>query len=163
MPSDMMVSSDILSWRVLVELHEDVLRIFVAKIVRQIAFGFMYMLVIYLTAMGLTADKVGLLFFSAMLGDAVVSITFTSFADRWGRKRCLLLASVLSIAAGLIVATTSSFPVLMFGMTVGIISVSGSDCGPFLAVELSCISEVSDEGHRTKIMAWYNLFRCAPI
>jgi len=173
--------SDVLSWRVLIELHSSVLKIMVAKIFRQLAFGFMYVLVIYLQvrlplpsptcnssslkilfhkAMGLTADKVGLLFFATLLGDAVVSITFTSFADKVGRKRCLLLASVLSIMAGLIVATQSSFPVLLFGMTLGIISVSGSDCGPFLAIELSCISEVSDEEHRTKIMAWYNLFSC---
>jgi len=175
--------SDVLSWRVLIKLHTSVLKILVAKIFRQLSFGFMYVLVIYLQvifpflsistpatlpplksyftkAMGLTADRVGLLFFATLLGDAVVSITFTSFADKVGRKRCLLLASVLSIMAGLIVATQSSFPVLLFGMTLGFISVSGSDCGPFLAIELSCISEVSDEEHRTKIMAWYNLFSC---
>ena len=152
--------SEILSWDVLVSLHTDAAKILLAKVIRQISFGFMYVLVIYLTEVGFTADKVGLLFFSTLLGDAIVSITFTSFADRFGRRRSLLFASLLSVAAGFIVATQRNFVVFMVGMTFGIISVSGSDCGPFLAVELSCISEVRDATYRTKIMAWYNLFSC---
>ena len=135
----MNVLSEILSWHVLLSLPRDAAIILCAKVIRQISFGFMYMLVIYLTEIGLTPDKVGLLFFTTLLGDAIVSITCTSFADKFGRKRTLLLASVLSIAAGFIVATQHNFVVFMVGMTIGIISVSGSDCGPFLAVELSCI------------------------
>lgn len=152
--------SEILSWHVLVSLPTDAAKILLAKIIRQISFGFMYVLVIYLTEIGFAADKVGLLFFCTLLGDAIVSTTFTSFADKFGRKRVLLLASTLSIMAGFIVATQHNFAVFAVGMTTGIISVSGSDCGPFMAVELSCISEVSDATYRTKIMAWYNLFSC---
>ena len=139
----MNVLNEILSWHVLLSLPRDVVIILVAKVIRQISFGFMYMLVIYLTEIGLTPDKVGLFFFFSLLGDAIVSITCTSFADKFGRKRTLLVASVLSITAGFIVATQRNFVVLCVGMTLGIISVSGSDCGPFLAVELSCISEVT--------------------
>ena len=129
----MNVLSEILSWHVLLSLPRDAAIILVAKVIRQISFGFMYMLVIYLTEIGLTPDKVGLLFFSTLLG------------DKFGRKHTLLLASVVSIAAGFIVATQRDFVVFMIGMTLGIISVSGSDCGPFLALELSCISEVNNQ------------------
>jgi MFS family permease len=45
----------------------------------------------------------------------------------------------------------------LFAATVGVISPSGNEVGPFLAIEQAALSEGVSSANRTKIFAWYNL------
>jgi len=56
----------------------------------------------------------------------------TTRADRIGRRRMLLLGAVLMIAAGVLFALTRNFPLLVVVATIGVISPSGNEVGPFL-------------------------------
>jgi MFS family permease len=69
----------------------------------------------------------------------------------------LFLGSLLVLGAGLVFIGSDDFVVLLLAATIGVISPSGYEVGPFLAIEQSALSQiVSDEG-RTRIFAWYNL------
>jgi len=123
------------------------------------SFGFLaVMLVIYLAELQFTSTEIGLLFTLTLLGDAIISIFLTSHADRYGRRFCLLIGSLLAIGTSIIFAFSNNFYVLLFSAIVGVISPSGSEIGPFMAIEISAISQVTDASARTKILAWYNLF-----
>ncbi|MFT3916201.1 MAG: MFS transporter [Anaeromyxobacteraceae bacterium] len=75
----------------------DVVRLFAARALRMFAYGlFSIVLVLHLSAAGLDGPAVGLLLTLTLLGDTAVSFVLTTRADRWGRRRTLLLGAALS-------------------------------------------------------------------
>lgn len=88
---------------------------------------------------------------------SIITISF-SHADRWGRRATLMVSAILSIITGLTFAFQTNFWWLTISAIFGVISPSGNEIGPFMAIELSGLSQVTREATRTKLMAWYNLF-----
>lgn len=82
----------------------------------------------------------GLIFTLTLLGDAIISILLTSNADKWGRRNTLILSAIISIFTGITFATQTNFWVLLMASTIGVISPSGNEIGPFMAIELSGMS-----------------------
>jgi MFS family permease len=136
----------------------DVVLLFAARAVRMFGYGLLaVVLVLYLDAVGLSAGDIGLLLALTLLGDAAISLWLTTHADRIGRRRVLLAGSVLLLAAGLVFAATPVFVVLLVAGTIGVISPSGNEVGPFLAVEQASLSQVTDPSHRTRLFARYQV------
>ena len=77
------------------------------------------------------------MFALTLLGDAMISLLLTSKADKYGRKKTLILSSILAIFTSLIFASQSNFLILLISAIVGVISPSGNEIGPFMEVELS--------------------------
>jgi MFS family permease len=69
----------------------------------------------------------------------------------------LVLGAVLMILADALFATTRSFVLLLLAATIGVISPSGNEVGPFLAIEQAALAEEARPDRRTGIFAWYNL------
>ena len=59
--------------------------------------------------------------------------------------------------AGLIFACTSNFLFLVVAGTIGVISPSGNEVGPFLSIEQAALSQVIPAQERTAVFAWYTL------
>jgi predicted MFS family arabinose efflux permease len=78
-------------------------------------------------------------------------------ADRLGRRRMLVLGSLLVLGAGLVFVGSGDFVVLLLAATIGVISPSGYEVGPFLAIEQSALSQLVADEWRTGVFAWYNL------
>ena len=114
-------------------------------------------LVLYLTELGFTPSQVGLLLTLTLLGDTVVSLILTTRADRVGRRRMLVAGAVLMAAAGLVFAATTNFVVLLLAGTLGVLSPSGNEVGPFLPIEQAALSQVVPPPLRTSVFAWYTL------
>ena len=114
-------------------------------------------LVLYLSALGLGDGQIGLLLTLTLLGDTVISLGITMVADRIGRRRMLGAGAFLMAFAGVLFAVTDSFWWLVLAATVGVISPSGSEVGPFLSIEQAALSELVPEERRTQLFAWYNL------
>jgi MFS family permease len=114
-------------------------------------------LVFYLTGAGLTEVQTGLLFTLTLLGDTAVSLLLSTLADRVGRRRMLVTGSVLMAAAGLTFAFTDSYWLLLVAGTIGVISPSGNEVGPFLPIEQAALSHVVTDRNRTSTFAWYTL------
>ncbi len=136
----------------------DLRLLFATRILRLFAYGFLsVVLVLYLAAAGLSQHQIALLLTLTLVGDAAVSLWITTSADRIGRKRMLLLGALLMILAGALFATTRSFGLLLLAATIGVISPSGNEVGPFLAIEQAALAEEIPAARRTKVFAWYNL------
>jgi MFS family permease len=54
-------------------------------------------------------------------------------------------------------ALTKDFVWLLIAATVGVISPSGSEIGPFLSIEQAALSQLLPAERRTTVFAWYNL------
>lgn len=114
-------------------------------------------LVVYLTGIGLDPSWIGVLFTCTMVGDTLVSLYLTTRADRFGRRRTLVIGAGLMFVASVVFASTSSFWALLVAATVGVLSPSGNEIGPFLPVEQSSLTEETDSKRRVTIFALYNL------
>lgn len=90
-----------------------------------------------------------------LVGDIVISLGLTIVADTLGRRRVLTLGALLMASSGVVFATTSNYWVLLLAAIVGVISPSGSEIGPFRAVEESTLAHLSTAKTRPEIFAWY--------
>src|SRR5258708_22169400 len=74
-----------------------------------------------------------------------------------GRRRMLIVGAILMAAAGLAFACTSNLIFLIIAGTIGVISPSGNEVGPFLSIEQAALSHVVPDRSRTEVCAWYTL------
>ena len=132
--------------------------LFLTRVLRMFAYGFLaVVLVLYLAGLGLDALTIGAILTLTLVGDTLVSLWLTTNADRIGRRRVLVAGSLLMTAAGLVFAVTSWVPLLILAATIGVISPTGNEVGPFLAVEQAALSQATPDVRRTPTFAWYNL------
>src|SRR5713101_5295941 len=132
--------------------------LFITRFARLFAYGSLsVILVFYLIGLGLTEAQTGLVLTLTLVGDIVVSLYLTTRADRFGRRRMLIIGAVLMAAAGLAFASTRNFLFLMIAGTIGVISPSGNEVGPFLSIEQAALSHVVTDRTRTAVFAWYTL------
>ena len=128
------------------------------RFTRLFAYGALsVVLVFYLTGLGLSESRIGLLLTLILLGDTVVSLVLTTQADRIGRRRMLVVGSLLMVGAGLAFAFTRNFFFLLIAGTIGVISPSGNEVGPFLSIEQAALVNVVAPSVRTTAFAWYTL------
>jgi len=106
---------------------------------------------------GTGGGDVGLLLTLTLLGDAAISLWLTTHADRIGRRRVLVAGAALMFVAGLAFVATPVFAVLAVAATIGVISPSGNEVGPFLAVEQASLSQLVPATRRTTVFARYQL------
>jgi MFS family permease len=140
------------------ELTLDGWLLFLTRFVRLFAYGALsVILVLYLTSLGLTEPQIGTLLTLTLAGDAAISLVLTTRADRLGRRRMLIAGAFLMAAAGFVFASTRSLLVLGIAATIGVISPSGNEVGPFLSIEQAALSQVVSDQSRTSAFAWYTL------
>src|SRR5579872_5860127 len=144
--------------RPLRNLTRDGWLLFLTRFLRLFAYGSLsVILVFYLIGLGLSASQTGVLLTLTLAGDTVVSLYLTTRADRIGRRRMLIIGAVLMAAAGLAFAFTHNLFALIVAGTIGVISPSGNEVGPFLSIEQAALSHVIPGRVRTEVFAWYTL------
>src|SRR5258705_10763203 len=132
--------------------------LFVTRFARLFAYGSLsVILVFYLIGLGLTEAQTGLVLTLTLAGDVVVSLLLTTQADRIGRRRMLVIGAVLLAAAGVAFASTRNLFFLILAGTIGVISPSGNEVGPFLSIEQAALSHIVPSAARTEVFAWYTL------
>src|SRR6201997_2270283 len=132
--------------------------LFLTRFLRLFAYGSLsVVLVFYLIGLGLSESQTGLLLTLTLVGDTVVSLYLTTRADRIGRRRMLIVGAILMAAAGVAFAWTSNLFLLILAGTIGVISPSGNEVGPFLSIEQAALSHVVPARTRTEVFAWYTL------
>ena len=139
-------------------MRNDVALLFATRAVRMFAYGFLsVILILYLAAIGISEHRIGLLLTLTLLGDVAVSLFLTTRADMFGRRRTLIGGAILMAAAAAVFASTHDFYLLLLAATIGVISPSGNEVGPFLAIEQVALADVAQGRDRTSLYAWYNL------
>jgi MFS family permease len=136
----------------------DITLLFSTRVIRLFCYGFLsVILALYLSEAGLTRGQIGLLFTLTLVGDALISLWLTTSADRFGRKRTLILGALLMAGAGLVFILTRNVILLIAAAIIGVISPSGHEIGPFLSVEQAGLTQLISNKRRTQFFAWYNL------
>jgi MFS family permease len=136
----------------------DAVTLFSTRIIRLFCYGFLsVILALYLIQVGLDEKQIGLLLSLTLAGDAGVSLWLTTSADRFGRKRTLIIGALLMLGAGIVFIISHNVVVLMAAAIIGVISPSGNEIGPFLSVEQAALTQLLPDDKRTQTFAWYNL------
>ena len=139
-------------------LTRDAWLLFLTRFTRLFAYGLIsVILVFYLVGIGLSESQTGLLLTLTLVGDTAISLFLTTQADRVGRRRMLIVGALLMAAAGAVFAITRNFLWLVIAGTIGVISPSGNEVGPFLSIEQAALSHVVGDRTRTEVFAWYTL------
>jgi len=139
-------------------LSPDARLLFATRFIRLFAYGALsVVLVLYLVGLGLSESDTGLLLTATLLGDTLVSLYLTTQADRLGRRRMLIAGAALMAAAGIAFAFTRQMWLLVVAGTIGVVSPSGQEVGPFLSIEQAALAQVVPGRARTDVFAWYTL------
>ena len=144
--------------RVVTSLARDGRLLFVTRSLRLFGFGLVsVILVLYLSRLGFPETKIGLLLTLTLVGDTVLSLLITTKADRFGRRKMLLAGAALLVLAGVVFGIAHDFWLLLAAATIGVISPSGNEVGPFLSIEQASLAQIVPADDRTAVFAWYNL------
>lgn len=139
-------------------LNRDGRVLFVSRMVRMFAYGFLsVILALYLAQVGLSEQEIGVLLTWTLVGDTAISLWIAGIADRAGRRRMLYLSAGLMIFAGVAFAFDGNIVLLTIAAIVGTISPSGGEVGPFLSIEQAALPQTAPDKNRTQVFAWYNL------
>ena len=132
--------------------------LFATRAVRMYGFGAISIVIaLYLGERGLSSRLIGWIFSLALAGDALISLGVTQIADRFGRRKLLLVSSALIALAGIGFAFTGNIALLILTAIIGTISPNGNEVGPFQALEQASLSEVSSATGRTRLFGWYQM------
>jgi len=136
----------------------DTALLFSTRAIRLFAYGSLsVILALYLEELGFNGHTIGLLLTATLAGDACLSLLLSTRADRFGRRRTLVIGAVLMSLAGATFAVTRQTVFLVLAAIVGVISPTGNEIGPFLAVEQAALTQLVPDRRRTATFAWYSL------
>ena len=139
-------------------MNRDATVLFATRATRLFAYGFLsVVLVLYLSSIQLSEHRIGTLLSLTLIGDVAISLYLTTHADRIGRRRTLIAGALLMMIAAAVFASTRDFTLLLLAATIGVISPSGNEVGPFLAIEQVALAQTTSAENRTSLFAWYNL------
>jgi predicted MFS family arabinose efflux permease len=111
----------------------------------------------YLTAVGLSTIRIGVVVTMTLLGSAALTLTVGLRAHAFPRRRLLQLVSLLMIATGVgFAAFTAFWPIAMVGL-IGTLNPSGGDVSVFLPTEQALLPSTVPDSQRTALFARYSL------
>ncbi|KAK4688415.1 hypothetical protein P7C73_g1695, partial [Tremellales sp. Uapishka_1] len=130
--------------------------VILARTTRMLAYGACSLIIALLfSALNFSDSRIGLFFTLTLAGDVLLTTVFTLTADHFGRRRSLLLGSFLMVCSGLVFVVFDNYWILLLAAVVGVISATGSDFGPFRAIEESILSHLTTAETRPSVFAWY--------
>ena len=134
----------------------DAILIILGRCVRMFAYGATSLIIaLFFSALSFPDERIGLFMTLTLLGDVLLSLFLTLVADRVGRRRILLTGAALMVVSGSVFAYFENFWILLLAAVLGVISATGSDFGPFRAIEESMLSHLTEPKTRADVLAWY--------
>jgi len=132
--------------------------IIAARGLRSFGYGLLAVLLgVALSAAGLTPVAIGALITVSLVGDFCGTYVIGVYADRWGRRRTLVVLALLMAVTGAIFGLTAVYPVLLVAAFVGTLGTSGSETAPFLPIEQAMLPQTGAPEQHTALFARYNL------
>src|SRR5260370_31138805 len=112
---------------------------------------------IYLSRLGFSSVTIGIIIGIGLAGAASATVMVSFFADRFGRKRSLLLLSLFTAVGGLALAFSPALPLLLVLVFVGMLNGTGTERSPSYALEQAVIPGLVPDSRRTWSLAFYNV------
>jgi len=122
----------------------DNLLLFATRSLRMFSFGSVGVIfAVYLHELGLSDQRIGMLLTLTLLGDSFISLAITLLADKVGKWRMQLLGCMLILLAGVMFAFpwSQNFWLLTTAATIGVVSPSGNEVGPFQVSKISHVQQ----------------------
>ena len=144
--------------RILTWLSDDGRLILAARIIRTFGYGFLsVVLSIYLALLGFNGVQVGLILSTSLINGILFNVIASYYADKLGRKKLLIIYSLLMFSSGIIFFVTDNYIALIVAAFVGTINVTGSETSAFLSIEQAILPRTSkDIKKRNTLFAIYN-------
>jgi len=111
---------------------------------------------IYLFRTGLTSTAIGLIIAAGLAGSAFATVLMTIAADLAGRKRFVVILSLLSAVGGIALAMSPSLPILAAMAFIGMLNGTGTDRSAAFALDQAILPGLFSDTRRTWGLAWYN-------
>ena len=112
---------------------------------------------IYLSRSGYSAFQISAVVASGLAGSALATTLVGFAADQFGRKRFLLLLSLLTGSGGLVLYALPNFPLLLATVLVAMLNATGTERSAIFALEQAVIPGLGSESRRTWNLAFYNV------
>jgi len=114
---------------------------------------------VYLARLGVTGASFGVVVSSGLVGAALAAVVATFFGDALGRRRFLLLVTLLSASGTALFACSSSPAALAAAAFVGMLNGMGKDRGAALILEQAALPSTTSAESRTRVIAWYTMLQ----
>src|SRR5688572_19750604 len=125
---------------------------------RTFGYGFLAVILgIYLTLIGGSEAVVIASLSISLLSGAALNILVSTYGDRFGRRKAMIVFGLLMTVAGVVLATAPNFPTATIALFLGAASPTGTEVSPFLAIEQTIVADAAQTGRRTRSFAVYNL------
>jgi MFS family permease len=138
--------------------QSDILHLYAARALRGFGDGFaIIILPVYLLAIGLTPQQVGIVASASLLGTAALTLLVGFVAPRYDLRNLFLGGAGLAIATGLVFPMVGTFaPVLLIAF-IGTINPSAGDLGMLIPLEHAVLTQETADQQRTGVFARYSL------
>ncbi|KAH8178536.1 major facilitator superfamily protein [Sarocladium implicatum] len=134
----------------------DAVLVILARTCRMFAFGAASLIMaLFFAELDFTDVQIGMFMTLTLVGDVALSFIMSLMADGLGRRRVLLAGGLLMTMSGVVFALFENFWILLLAAVIGVISASGSDFGPFRAIEESTLSHLTNPKTRSDVLSWY--------
>lgn len=138
-------------------MNKSIYLILLIKGLRTFVFGIVSVLTpIYLAMLGFPPIYVGISLFLMVLGNVLSNILLTWFGDIIGRKKLLIIFSFLMFISGILLSSSSLYPIIAAALLIGNISTTGTEAGPFQSIETGVLPRFT--GNKLgRVLGVYNL------
>ncbi|SHF00698.1 Predicted arabinose efflux permease, MFS family [Ferrithrix thermotolerans DSM 19514] len=138
-------------------LSAEEMYLLIARLVREVAFGFIAIaLPLYWHDSKVPSLDVGFTYTLVLLASAAASMLLGRKIDTIGRRRLLLVSSLLWVLSMPVLLTTHNIAVVAVVAVLATISPTGKEIGLYLAVEQAALSKLVSGHDRTKTYALFN-------
>ncbi len=139
-------------------LDNDGKLLFVSRAVRTFGYGFLSVtLAVYLSLIGFDKISIGIILMAALVNGIIFTLLSSFFADRWGRRKMLVIFGALMSLSGLIFFFSQNYFALVLAALIGTINITGTEVGPFLSIEQAIIPQTCSDKKRNSAFALYNM------
>ena len=138
--------------------RSDIFRLYAARALRGFGDGFaVIILPVYLLAVGLTPQQVGIVASASLLGTAALTLLVGFVAPRHDLRTLLLAGAGLATATGLVFPMVEAIAPVLLVAFMGTINPSAGDLGMLIPLEHALLTQETSDRDRTGVFARYSL------
>jgi MFS family permease len=140
------------------KLRSDVRYLYAARALRGFGDGFaVIILPVYLLAIGLSPQQVGIVASASLLGTAALTLLAGFVAPRYDLRNLFLIGAGLATVTGLVFPMVEAIAPILVVAFVGTINPSAGDLGMLIPLEHALLTQETSDRDRTGVFARYSL------
>src|SRR6202158_1206784 len=141
-----------------VKPRPDIFYLYAARGLRGFGDGFaIIILPVYLLAIGLTPQQVGIVASASLLGTAGLTLLVGFVAPRYDLRNLFLIGAALATVTGLVFPMVGTIAPVLLVAFIGTINPSAGDLGMLIPLEHALLTQETSDRDRTSLFARYSL------